>query len=63
MPFNEDIAECYKFFPSLYWYWLIQIKLVYFQILQKWSSDFFFKVEISYTVLNDNMKSLFPPTK
>lgn len=71
MPFNENIAECFphksqpviNLLLSLYWYRLIQIKLVYFQILQKQSSDFLFEVGISYAVLNDNMKHLLFPNK
>lgn len=61
LPFNEDIVECFlheseavrNLFSSLDWYWLIQIKLVYFQILQTQSSDCLFEVGISYAVLNE----------
>lgn len=61
MPFNEDRAECFphesepitNLCSSLDWYWLIQIKLVYFHILQKSSPNFLFEVGISYAVLDD----------
>ena len=59
--FNEDIAKCFphesepviNLFSGLDWYWLTQIKLVYFQIVQNRPSDVLLKVGISYAVWNE----------